>query len=121
MFSQSCTVCWQFESARVTDRDWTDLVSMTTSNEHMKKRTKYACLTPTYNFIPVAVETFGALGEDASDFVKALGKRMAAVTGEKRSTEFLLQRLSVEIQRGNASCVLGTLDTNANSQDLDVL
>jgi len=84
-----------------------------------KKRSKYACLTPTYHFIPVAVETFGALGEDAGDFVKALGKRISAVTGEKRSTEFLLQRLSVAIQRGNASCVLGTLDTN--SQDLDVV
>src|SRR5208282_1866578 len=84
-----------------------------------KKRSKYACLTPTYHFIPVAVETFGALGEDAGDFVKALGKSISAVTGEKRSTEFLLQRLSVAIQRGNASCVLGTLDTN--SQDLEVV
>lgn len=29
-------------------------------------------------------------------------------TGEKRSTEFLFQRISVEIERGNAISVLGT-------------
>ena len=27
-----------------------------------KKRTKYACLTPAFVFIPIAVETLGALG-----------------------------------------------------------
>ena len=33
----------------------------------------------------------------------------AAVTGERRATEYLLQRLSVAIQRGNAASVLGTV------------
>jgi len=71
--------------------------------------------------VPVAVETLGALGEEASDFVHELGRRIATVTGEKRSTEFLLQRLSVAIQRGNASSVLGTVDSGAQSPNLDIV
>jgi len=61
--------------------------------------------------VPVAVETMGALGEEVTDFIHQLGKRITSVTGERRATEFLLQRLSVAIQRGNAASVLGTVDS----------
>ena len=57
----------------------------------------------------MAVETLGALGEDASIFFRDLGHRIAAVTLEPRSYQFLMQRLSVAVQRGNAACVLGTV------------
>ena len=50
-----------------------------------------------------------------------LGRRIATVTGERRASEFLLQRLSVAIQRGNASCVLGTVNSSSDCQDLDVV
>jgi len=86
-----------------------------------KKKNKYACLAPIYHFVPVAVETLGALGEEAADFMHELGRRIETVTGERRSTEFLLQRLSVAIQRGNASCVLGTVDSSTDCQNLDVV
>lgn len=92
----------------------------TVANEaEAKKRIKYTCLTPTYHFVPVAVETLGAVGEEAGEFFHELGRRIATVTGERRSTEFLLQRLSIAIQRGNASCVLGTVNSAADCQNLD--
>jgi hypothetical protein len=75
-----------------------------------KKRHKYTSLTATYIFVPIAVETMGALGEEADDFIHKLGRRVASVSGEKRATEFLLQRLSVAIQRGNAASVMGTVE-----------
>src|SRR5664279_3077128 len=87
----------------------------------LKKRIKYACLTPIYKFVPVAVETLGALGEEADDFMRELGRQITTVTSERRATEFLLQRLSVAIQRGNASCVLGTVNLSTDCQNLDVV
>jgi hypothetical protein len=69
--------------------------------------TRFNC---TYCFVPIAVETLGSIGDDASDFFHQLGRRIAHVTGERRATEFLLQRLSIAIQRGNAASVLGTVD-----------
>ena len=56
---------------------------------------------------------------EATAFLKDLGGRIAAVTKERRAVEFLLQRISVAIQRGNAACVLGTTpDCNRNLDDI---
>jgi len=41
--------------------------------------------------------------------VEYIGRRIAEVSGEKRATSFLLQRLSIAVQRGNVGAVLGTL------------
>ena len=86
-----------------------------------KKRAKYASLSPTFCFVPVAVGTLGALGDGADELMHDLGRRISEVTGERRATEFLLQKLSVAIQRGNAASVLGTVDSTTVTQNLDVV
>jgi len=65
-------------------------------------------LSPLYEFTLTAVETLGAVGESAMDFFRQLGRRIATTTAETSSFAFLMQRLSVVIQRGNAVCVAGT-------------
>ena len=82
------------------------------------KRTKYEEIARTFHFIPIAVETLGALGVDATAFFKDLGSRIKTVTQERRAYEFLMQRVSVAIQRGNAACILGTLPSNANLDEI---
>jgi hypothetical protein len=74
-----------------------------------RKASKYRSLSATYTFTPVAVETLGPLGDEASKFFRDIGNRIATATSEQRSHQFLMQRLSVAIQRGNAACVLGTV------------
>jgi hypothetical protein len=73
------------------------------------KRSKYAELSTTYDFVPIAVETMGAWGADAIALTAELGGRIAALTGESRSTSFLRQRLDISIQRGNAAAIRGTM------------
>ena len=73
------------------------------------KRAKYAHLDMSHHFVPFVVETSGVLGEAAEDFTRDLGRRLYKATGEPRSQEFLLQRISVAIQRGNTSAVHGTM------------
>ena len=73
------------------------------------KRDKYAELATSNDFVPIAVETMGAWGADALALTAELGGRIAALTGEPRSTSFLRQRLDIAIQRGNAAAVRGTL------------
>ena len=72
-----------------------------------KKAEKYAHLAPAYLFQPVAIETSGAIGSRSRAFLRELGRRVGAQTGEARSTSYLFQRLSVAIQRGNAAAVMG--------------
>ena len=75
----------------------------------VKKSQKYADIIAGVDFVPFAIETSGVWGEQALDLVKEVGRRIAALTHEPRSTAFLRQRISVAVQRGNAYCVLGTL------------
>jgi len=67
-----------------------------------KRRTvvKYRLLSALMNFVPVAVESLGALGEEASDFFRNLGHQITSLTTNPRSFQFLMQRLSVAVQHG---------------------
>ena len=73
-----------------------------------RKDRKYECLFSRFNFQPVAFETAGACGPSTKTFVRQLGARVAAYTGDQREQAWLWQRLSLAVVRGNASSVLAT-------------
>ena len=75
--------------------------------EHLKSA-KYAVLKASRHFVPFAVEMSGVLGQTALSLVWGLGQRLHQATGEERSKEYLLQRIAIAVQRGNAAAVLGT-------------
>ena len=68
--------------------------------------------------MPVGVETYGAFGPQGLKLLKKIGSKICEVTGEKRSTYFLLQSISIAIQRANAACVLGTVPTSTGLEGL---
>ena len=76
-----------------------------------KKVAKYATLATAHEFVPVAIETMGTSGACGLAFVNEIGRRIANVNGDPRSTAFLKQRLSLAVQHGNAASVLGTLSS----------
>ena len=63
---------------------------------------KYTELSKTHHFTPIAIETGGSWNDLAIEFINKLGKRITAVTQEPRETQYLFQRMSVALQRGNA-------------------
>ena len=77
-----------------------------------RKVRRYASLSSRYKFVPIAVETSGVLGPATSGFVKDLGRLLTAHTGDRRETEWLLQRLSIAVVRGNSASVLATAATS---------
>ena len=64
------------------------------------------------------METLGALGEEAATFFLDIGRRIAVAIGEPRTTQFLFQRLSIAIQRGNAASVVGTESSDGRLDDV---
>ena len=78
-------------------------------NAEKKKTEKYSDLGSQYLFYPVGLETFGTWGPSATDLLEAVGRKMAEQSGESRSVQFFKQRISIDIQRGNCYCVLGTV------------
>ncbi len=83
-----------------------------------RKSVKYRSLAALYSLTPIAVESMGPLGQDATIFFNDLGRRIEATTAEPRSLQFLFKRLSVTVQRGNAACVIGTVSSSGGQDDL---
>jgi hypothetical protein len=78
-----------------------------------RKIAKYSSLSSSgYSFVPLAFETLGPMNKEGEEFVSILGKRLAAVSGDKREPTFLRQRLSICLQRYNSVCVKGTFNCN---------
>ena len=72
-----------------------------------KKADKYRDLPRSHWFCPLSIESMGAMGPRTLELVRDVGRRITLETGDSRSTDFLLQRLSVAVQRGNCASVLG--------------
>ena len=70
---------------------------------------KYEHLDSSHFFVPFAVETSRVLGEAAEEFVRELGQHLCMTTEENHSHEYVLQRISIALQMGNAAVVLGTM------------
>ena len=85
------------------------VVGSAASGAESRKFKRYEQVASLYTFCPFAVETLGPFGEEALKLVKELGRRIQESSGEIRSTSFLIQRISVAIQRGNSASILATV------------
>jgi hypothetical protein len=84
----------------------------------VKKRRKYACLGNRFHFCPVAIETLGPWDAEGLRLVREIGVRIVSVTGEPRAVSYLLQRMSLAVQRGNVAAILGTLPSGASLDEI---
>ena len=80
----------------------------------VRKEAKYISLCSTHIFTPVVIETSGVFCSKSLSFIRELGRRIVHVTAEVNSTNYLMQRLAVAVQRGNGATVLGTMGTSAS-------
>ena len=63
------------------------------------KLKKYEDLKSNYIVIPVAIKMFGPWAPMGIKLIKELGRKICDLTGEKRSTSYLLQSISIAIKR----------------------
>ncbi|XP_061723449.1 uncharacterized protein LOC133529685 [Cydia pomonella] len=67
------------------------------------KHTKYSALESRYDFVPVAIETAGPWGSEARRLIAELGRRLRERGCDPRSGSYLVQQISIAVQRGNAA------------------
>ena len=84
-----------------------------------RKTEKYSGLSSGFMFQPIAFECLGAINSSGVEFLSDLGRHLAETTGERRSCEFLFQRLSVAIQRYNSVAFRGTFGSFLLGADKD--
>ena len=56
----------------------------------------------------LAIETSGAFGPDPLELFSDIARRIRIVTLEVKSRAYLIQRVSVALQQGNAAAILWT-------------
>ena len=74
-----------------------------------RKVEKYEDIARSHHFVPFALESMGPLNAEAHSLIAELGSRLAEVSGDRRETSFLYQRLSVINQRFNAVAIRGCM------------
>lgn len=83
-----------------------------------EKITKYNDLLNQFIFVPVATKTSGVIGKVGLELIQKIGSKIADVTNENKSTSYLIQRISVAIQKGNAASILGTIQESKNLSEI---
>ena len=77
------------------------LVGEAARRAEAKKTAKYALSATDVSFRPLAVESLGVLGPSAAEFITDLGRRQIDALKDTRAASLLLQRFSLQLQRGN--------------------
>src|SRR6218665_2009381 len=81
------------------------------------KTAKYALLPATHVFVPIAFNTLWPVNAEGAEFLSELGRRFSSVSGYQRERNFLLQRLSICVQRHNAIAFMGTFQDGREAWD----
>jgi len=79
--------------------------SVATDAETAKCR-KYNALLYNYYFQPVAIETTDVHGKSTAPFLSCLAKKLVDISGDPRERQWLHQRLSLAVVRGNTASIL---------------
>ena len=75
---------------------------------------KYHDLQSNYHFQPVAIETTCVYGKSTAPFLSGLAKKLVDVSGDPRECQWLHQRLSLAVVRGNAASILACVRVWSN-------
>ena len=78
----------------------------------------YEELSKDFIFTPIAIETLGSWGQEGHSLIKEIGRKIRDITGEKRSTFYLFQRISIAVQIGNAASVMGTVGSKSKLEEI---
>jgi len=73
---------------------------------------EYSSLTTNFHFTPLSVETIGAWGCCARSLVRWIGSQVMEQIGDNRATQFLIQKIAIDVQRGNAASVMARIPSS---------
>jgi hypothetical protein len=72
------------------------------------KHSKYCSIKENHTFVAFSLETFGPWSPDNKELFKDINKLLLEKSGVSESPSYFQQRMSIDIQSGNAASVLGT-------------
>ena len=63
-------------------------------------------ISDTYRFQPISIETTDAIEPITNRFLSEHGRKIVSRTGERKASEWMYQRISVAVMRGNAASIV---------------
>jgi hypothetical protein len=85
----------------------------------VKKHEKYKILkSANFIFKALAFETLGPWCEETRSFINTISSKLVKEPGNVRAKQFLRQRLSLAVQRGNAASIRGTLPHSTSLDEI---
>ena len=82
-----------------------------------RKVSKYAGLSASNLFAPIAIETLGPINEAGHSLLSELGRSLSTISDDPRESFFLFQRISILIQRFNEVAFRGTFDAETGHDE----
>ena len=82
-----------------------------------RKVSRYAGLSVSYLFVPIAIQTLGPINVAEHSFFFELGRRLSTISDDPRESFFLFQRISILIQRFNEVAFRGTFDAETGHDE----
>ena len=110
------TCCDTFASTHI--KDTSKVPGSAAEKAEKAKLSKYEDIRRDYYMVPIAVETLGSWGQEGLRLIKSLGKKIQDLSGEKRSTFYLFQSISVAVQHGNAASILGSVKSGKKLDEI---
>lgn len=84
----------------------------------VRKHRKYSRIKQNYHFVAFAVESLGPWSKEAVDLINKIGSNLIRITGEPKSKRYLIERISLAIQRGNAMCIISSIPKNPPMEEI---
>ena len=84
----------------------------------VKKTYKYSTLPSGYIFQPVSFESLGPQNASALNSPSEVSRRLSSFSGNSRETSFLIQRLSMLIQRFNSALIMDSFCSSDEDPDM---
>ena len=82
-----------------------------------RKVSKYAGLSASHLFVPIAIETLGPINEAGHSFLSELGWRLSTISDDRRESFFIFQRISILIQKFNEIAFRGKFDAETGRDE----
>lgn len=94
------------------------LPGMASERAANRKHSKYSKLKQNHHFVAFAVETFGPWSKEAVELIDKIGAKLIRTTGEPKSKRYLVERISLAIQRGNAMAVITSIPKSSSMEEV---
>lgn len=99
----ACTVASSYTGNSAWEAGWV------AERADTEKARKYEELQESFHMVPLAFETMGPISKGTNNFLHELAKRITNNSGDMREGDYLRQHLSLAIQRGNISSIMGAM------------